>query len=76
MHPPLGPALPRARTRRMGGPVVVEDGSSFTISSHCLQGLSPLAGPETGAGVQMERLMSGEVGGASCLCLKRHSSGI
>jgi hypothetical protein len=34
----------------MGGPVEVEEGSSSGVSSHCLQGLSPLAGPETGAG--------------------------
>jgi hypothetical protein len=28
----------------------VEEGSSSGISSHCLWGLSPLTGPETGAG--------------------------
>jgi hypothetical protein len=30
--------------------VEVKDGSSSGISSHCLRGLSPLAGPETRAG--------------------------
>jgi hypothetical protein len=30
--------------------VEVEEGSSSRVSSHCLQGLSPLASPETGAG--------------------------
>jgi hypothetical protein len=30
--------------------VEVEEGSSSRISSCCLWGLSPLAGPETGAG--------------------------
>jgi hypothetical protein len=30
--------------------VEVEEGSSSGASSHCLQGLSPLTGPETGAG--------------------------
>jgi hypothetical protein len=30
--------------------VEVEEGSSSEVSSRCLQGLSPLAGPETGAG--------------------------
>jgi hypothetical protein len=30
--------------------VEVEDGSSSGISSRCLRGLSPLAGPETGVG--------------------------
>jgi hypothetical protein len=44
----------------MGGPVEVEEGSSSGVSSRCLWGLSPLTGPETGAGVQMGRLMSGE----------------
>jgi hypothetical protein len=35
----------------MGGPVEVEEGSSSGASSHCLWGLSPLTGPETGVGV-------------------------
>jgi hypothetical protein len=34
----------------MGGPVEVEEGSSSGASFHCLQGLSPLAGLETGTG--------------------------
>jgi hypothetical protein len=34
----------------MGGAVEVEEGSSSRISSRCLRGLSPLAGPETGVG--------------------------
>jgi hypothetical protein len=34
----------------MGGPVEVEEGSSSGVSSRCLWGLSPLAGPETRAG--------------------------
>jgi hypothetical protein len=50
MRPPSGPAPPRARTRRMGAPVEVEEGSSSGVSSRCLRGLSPLAGLETGAG--------------------------
>jgi hypothetical protein len=32
----------------MGAPVDVEEGSSSGVSSCCLQGLSPLVGPETG----------------------------
>jgi hypothetical protein len=34
----------------MGAPVEVEEGSSPGVSSCCIQGLSPLASPETGAG--------------------------
>jgi hypothetical protein len=47
----------------MGWAVEVEEGSSSGISSRCLWGLSPLVGPETGAGVQTGRLMNGEVKG-------------
>jgi hypothetical protein len=50
VRPPSGPAPLRAYTGRMGAPVEVEEGSSSGVSSCCLQGLSPLAGPETGAG--------------------------
>jgi hypothetical protein len=50
VHPPLGAAPPRACTGRMGTPVEVEEGSSSGVSSHCIRGLSPLAGPETRAG--------------------------
>jgi hypothetical protein len=50
----------------MEGAVEVEEGSSSGISSHCLRGLTPLAGPETGVeGTDGEADEWGSSGGAA-----------